>query len=138
MSDIIKVAINCLKGDDTITGHTGKSRKFWVFQIRDNQIVEKSLLKLERNQTIHTVLHETGDYDNPIFKVNMIITSGIGQGAVNRLGQLGIRAVITPETSVDKAMELLLEGKLPVMAVAEHSCNHDHDHDHHHGHHHHH
>ncbi len=135
MSEIIKVAINCLKGDDTITGHTGKSRKFWVFQVKDNQILDKTLLKLERDETIHTVFHETGDYDNPIFDVNMIITAGIGEGAVNRFQQLGIRAVITPETSVDKAMELLLEGRLPAMAVARHSCNHDHDHEH--GHHHH-
>lgn len=135
MSKTIKVAINCLKGDDTITGHTGKSRKFWVFQVQDNQIIDKTLLKLERNQTIHTVFHETGNYDNPIFDVDMIITAGIGQGAVNRFQQLGIRVVITPETSVDKAMELLLEGKLPARAVEQHSCNHDHDHGDHHHHH---
>lgn len=125
MSKTIKVAINSLKGDDVISGHTGKSRKFWIFEIKDKQVVTKSLLELERDQTIHHVFHESNDYSSPIFDADFIITSGIGQGAINRFQERGILAAITSEVNVDRAIALLMKGELPIVAAQEgQSCSH--------------
>lgn len=135
MSKIIKIAVNSLKGDDTIGGHSGKCRKFWIFDVLDNKIIDKSLMNLERDQTLHHVFHESGNYNHPLFDVDILISGGIGAGAVNRLKSQNIQALITTETNADKAIALLIEGQLPIVANGhDGNCNHDHDHDHHHAH----
>jgi predicted Fe-Mo cluster-binding NifX family protein len=46
----IAVASQNRKG---ITGHTGRCRKFWIFQIGNAAIAAKELLELPKEQSLH-------------------------------------------------------------------------------------
>ena len=142
MSQIVKIAVNSLKGDDLIGGHTGKARKFWIYTITDDVITNKELLQLLPEKTIHNLLHGMPDPNHPLHEVDAVICGGIGAGAVRKLNNIGIEVFITTEENVNKAIDMLIDGTLPVVGSEQgHGCDcggHDHDHNHEHEHHHHH
>jgi predicted Fe-Mo cluster-binding NifX family protein len=114
----------------TITGHAGKCRKFWIYQIEGDQVVGKTLLELPIEQSFHESPH---DAPHPLDGVNALICGGIGQGLQSRLKQKAIQAVATPETDIERAVAAWLSGNLvalPPDAGHEHGHGHEHAHDH--------
>jgi predicted Fe-Mo cluster-binding NifX family protein len=120
----MKIAVTS-QNRKTITGHAGKCRKFWVYEIKDHQVVGKSLLELPLEQSFHESPQEAL---HPLDNVQVLISGGMGQGLQNRLKRKGIEALSTPETDPDRAVSAWLAGTLEP-APAE---PHDHDHRHHH------
>jgi predicted Fe-Mo cluster-binding NifX family protein len=117
----------------TITEHTGRCRRFWLYTIENDEIVDKKLLELAPDQ----IFHGRSLYaPHPLDGTDVLINGGMGDGMVRRLAVKGIQGVITSETDPDAAVAAYLDGSLPTMAP--HSHDDDHDHDHHHDHHHHH
>jgi predicted Fe-Mo cluster-binding NifX family protein len=111
----------------TVTGHAGKCRKFWIYQINGKEIVSRELLELPIEQSFH---ESDPAQPHPLDGINVLICGGMGQGLQHRLKQKGILGVATSETDLERAVAGWLDGTLPEAAPEEH----DHAHDHHHGH----
>jgi predicted Fe-Mo cluster-binding NifX family protein len=107
----------------TITGHAGKCRKFWIFDIEGKQITARNLLELPIEQSFHESSHEQ---PHPLDDVNVLICGGMGQGMQNRLKQKNILAVATSESDPETAVAAWLAGSLVEIDPEAH----DHDHDH--------
>jgi len=109
-----------------ITGHAGKCRKFWIYDVVEGlpgEIKGKELLELPKEQS----LHEHRGPNHPVLDaVQVLISGGMGQGMQRRLTGYGIRGIITQETDPDTAIRAFLEGSLTEEASG---CS-DHDHEH--------
>lgn len=116
----------------TVTGHAGKCRKFWIYQIAGKVIVSRELLELPIEQSFH---ESDPAQAHPLDGVNVLICGGMGQGLQNRLKQKGILAFATSETDLERAVAGWLDGTLAEAEPEDHA--HGHEHTHHHGHSHH-
>jgi predicted Fe-Mo cluster-binding NifX family protein len=115
----------------TVTGHAGKCRKFWIYEMEGREVRSKNLLELPIEQSFH---ESHGDAPHPLDGVNVLITGGMGTGLQQRLKQKGILAVATAETDPDRAVAAWLDGSLIELPPdAHHGHGHGHDHGHSHG-----
>lgn len=128
----MKIAI-ASQNRKTVTGHAGKCRKFWVYDIAGSEIRSKELLELPIEQSFHESDHAA---PHPLDGVNVLIAGGMGMGLQNRLKQKGILAVSTAETDPDRAVAAWLDGSLIELPPEAHEHEHEHEHGHGHGHHH--
>lgn len=125
----MKIAI-ASQNRKTVTGHAGKCRKFWLYDVEGSEVRGKNLLELPIEQSFHESNHAA---PHPLDGVNVLIAGGMGMGLQNRLKQKGILAVSTAETDPDRAVAAWLAGSLIELPPEAHE--HDHEHEHGHGHH---
>lgn len=93
----------------SITSHAGRCRRFWVYEVEDQQVQSKELLELAKEESFF----ETGPQEpHPLDDADVFITQGMGEGLVRRLHAHGTRSYVTSETDPDTAVEKLLEGTL--------------------------
>ena len=107
-----------------ITGHAGKTSRFLVYTLDNNQkVVSKETVELDKKDILHIRFHESADpyAAHPIFEVDYLITGGAGQGFVSRLAGQSVQVLITPVKDPDDALELFLENNLPVHSPHNHS-----------------
>ncbi len=124
----IKIAVTS-QNRKTITGHAGKCRKFWVYEVAGREVKTKNLLELPIEQSFHESNHAA---PHPLDGVNVLICGGLGSGLQNRLKQKGILAVATAETDPDQAVDAWLAGSLIELAPDAHD-GHEHGRGHGHG-----
>ena len=93
----------------TITGHAGKCRNFWIYEIDDKTILEKSLLELTLDQSLHA---SQGAGPHPLDGIDVVISGGAGHGLIRRLNNMGIQGLVTLETEPDSAVADFLNGTL--------------------------
>ncbi len=124
----MKIAITS-QNRKTITGHAGKCRKFWIYEVENNQVLGRNLLELPMEQSFHESNHNA---PHPLDDMNVLICGGMGPGLRYRLKQKGIEAHATPETDPDRAVAAWLEGRLEELPP---EAGHDHHPDHHPDHH---
>ena len=106
-----------------ITDHTGRCRKFWIYEIENGTTVTKELLELAKEQSFHdSSPHEP----SPLDDVQVLIAGGMGDGLVRRLENRAIEALITTETDPDKAVADYLNGTLLTKAAETHAHSHKH------------
>ena len=106
-----------------ITDHTGRCRKFWIYEIEGGMIANKELLELPKEQSFH----DSSPRDSsPLGDVQVLIAGGMGTGLLRRLENMGIEALITAETNPDKAVEDYLQGNLITKAAEPHEHGHKH------------
>jgi len=112
-----------------ITGHTGRCRKFWIYDITvDGDIAGKQLLELAKSQSFH---ESPPRAPHPLDDAQVLISGGMGKGMLRRLAAKGIEAVITRDTAPDAAVAALLDGSLQCIAPeAAHHHSHAHGHGH--------
>ena len=112
-----------------VTGHAGKCRKFWIYDIEAKSVKDKQLLELPREQSFHEF---RGAKPHPLTGVRVLITGGMGEGLARQLASMGIEGLVTTETDPDHAVAAYLQGSLPPGSTEAHS-GHDHPdgHDHH-------
>lgn len=108
-----------------ITGHTGRCRKFWVYQIENGVITGKELLELPKEQSFHD---SSPLEPSPLDSVQVLIVGGMGSGLVRRLEQRNIQALITKETNPDQAVQDFLNGTLKIEPAEPHEHGHQHQH----------
>ncbi|MDD4880946.1 MAG: NifB/NifX family molybdenum-iron cluster-binding protein [Gallionellaceae bacterium] len=121
----MKIAVSS-QNRKTVTGHAGKCRKFWIFEVLDCEVTDKQLLELPIEETFHES-HGAGPH--PLDGINVLITGSMGEGMQGRLKQMGIVAVATAETDPDRAVAAWLDGTLEELPPG--AAGHDHDHHHH-------
>ena len=106
-----------------ITGHTGRCRKFWIYQIENDVIATKELLELPKEQSFH----ESSPLEpSPLDHVQVLIAGGMGSGLVRRLQEKNIQALITKETNPDQAVNDFLNGTLKTEPPEPHEHGHKH------------
>lgn len=109
-----------------ITEHAGRCRKFWLFTTQDGAIIERELLELPKEQSLHeSSAHEP----HPLDDVDVFITAEMGSGMVRRLQRKGIKGLITKETDPETAVLLYLTGQLQAEGLSPHD-GHCQDHPH--------
>jgi predicted Fe-Mo cluster-binding NifX family protein len=92
-----------------ITGHTGRCRKFLVYQVDNGTILSKDLLELPDELSIHK---SSPNEPHPLDEMAVLITGGMGQGLARRLANKGIMSVITTRKDPDSAVMDYLSGRL--------------------------
>jgi predicted Fe-Mo cluster-binding NifX family protein len=110
-----------------ITGHTGRCRKFWIYEIaNDTGIAGKQLLELAKSRS----LHESPPHaPHPLDDVQVLISGGMGKGMLRRLAAMGIEALVTRQTDPDASVAAWLDGSLesiPPEAGHHHGDTHGH------------
>jgi predicted Fe-Mo cluster-binding NifX family protein len=106
-----------------ITDHTGRCRKFWIYEVDEGAVSGKELLELPKEQSFHdTSPHEP----SPLGDVQVLIAGGMGTGLVRRLETMGIEPLITTETDPDKAVADYLAGSLSTRSAEPHEHGHKH------------
>ena len=92
----------------TITGHAGKTRRFFVYQVEQGQ----KLKELERIDLPKEMsMHENGTEKHPIDDLDVLITAGCGEGFERKMLARNITLVKTSETDPLVAVKALIEGK---------------------------
>lgn len=122
----MKIAI-ASQNRKTITGHAGKCRRFWIYEVVDGQPVGRSMLELGIEQTFHES-HGAGAH--PLAGVDTLICGGMGSGLQRRLAGMGIRGLVTSEADPDSAVRALLAGTLPLLSPEDHDHHGHGPHDH--------
>jgi len=121
----MKIAVTS-QNRKTVTGHAGKCRKFWIYEVQGGVVKTKNLLELPIEQSFH---ESHGNAPHPLDDVDVLIAGGMGQGLQDRLKQKGILAVATAETDLERAVAAWLDGSLVELPPGEHD-GHDHGHVH--------
>ena len=116
----------------TIFEHAGRCRNFLIYTIEDGQITNKKLLELTQEETLHNVLHNPNE-SSVLFDVDIILTRGIGNGAIQKLAKHNVACYKIEETDPVAAIEKLINGTLEAIAPVSHensgcNCNHEHSH----------
>jgi predicted Fe-Mo cluster-binding NifX family protein len=126
----MKIAV-CSQNRKEVTGHAGKCRKFWIYEIENNRVGKKELLELPREQSLHELANSPVNdptFVHPAYAADVLISGGMGFGLVNRLQMTNTRGIITSEKDPDKAVELFLNDQLPTEAPHRHGHGHGHHH----------
>ena len=117
----MKIAVTS-QNRKSITEHAGRCRKFWIFTTENNQIINRELLELPKEQAFHdSSPHES----HPLDDIDILITGGMGQGLVMRLEQKGIQGLVTKETQPEKAVLDFLNDSLEVEQSNPHQHGHN-------------
>lgn len=118
----MKIAVTS-QNRKTITGHAGKCRKFWIYDVEGKTVKGRTLMELPIEQSFH---ESHGDNAHPLDGIAALITGGMGSGLLARLKQKGIEGLVTPETDPDRAVTDFLDGRLETSAADVHSHGHAH------------
>ena len=118
----IKIAVSS-QNKKTISAHAGACRNYYIYEIENDKIVNKSLLELAKNETLKYTFHEdeSENPQNKLFEVNIILTGGIGAGATAKLALRDIKAYVIEEENPDTAVALIIKGELQAVIPAEHA-----------------
>ncbi|RKZ77882.1 MAG: nitrogen fixation protein [Candidatus Parabeggiatoa sp. nov. 1] len=117
----MKIAITS-QNKREITGHAGKCRKFWIYEVSDGKVGERNLLELPKEQSFH---ESSANGAHPLDDINVLISGGMGMGMIRRLEMKGIEGIITSETEPDKAVTSYLAGTLERLVPQPHHHGHD-------------
>ena len=100
----MKIAVTVENG--MIFQHFGKSSAFEVYEVKENQVISKTLVSAGQNQHSALVgqLKEMG--------IDLLICGGIGGGAKDALNQAGIGFVSGASGEANAAVEAYLAGTL--------------------------
>ena len=101
----------------TVTSHAGKTRRFLVYLVQDDGSVrEVERLDLPMGQSLHD---HHGD-DHPLYRVDVVVTGGCGEGFVRRMSAHGVRVVATAEPDPRAAAQAVAAG-LPLSPALPHA-----------------
>ena len=107
-SDVLRIAVTS-QNRKTVTEHAGKCRKFWVYEVINGQVNNKTLLELPIEQSLH---ESQPGQTHPLDTLNVLISGSMGSGLKERLLQRGIHGIVTQETDPDTAVASLLSGAM--------------------------
>jgi predicted Fe-Mo cluster-binding NifX family protein len=126
----MKIAVTSQNRRD-ITEHAGRCRNFWVFDVDDGIILDRSLLELPKEASFHDAAPHA---PHPLDGIEVLIAGGMGDGLKARLARRGIKALVTTEIQPERAVQAWLEGRLPLGEPRPHEHGANHAHEHHHDH----
>jgi predicted Fe-Mo cluster-binding NifX family protein len=101
----MKIAITS-QNRRTVTAHAGRCRRFWVYQIEDGGIQGRELLELDKTATLHEL---APGVPQALLGVDVLLSSGMCDNLVARLGRHGISAYQTSCEQPEQALQHYLE-----------------------------
>lgn len=132
----MKVAVATDDGK-VISSHFGRTKGFAIFDVDESGSIEMTYV--ENNFTNHALgfIHQDDSSHNKkherilraLIGCNIVISNGMGRKIYEDLMNAGIRPLITDETSVEHAMNLLLNNQLedhPEKGCSHHEHKHNH------------
>lgn len=122
----MKIAISS-QNRRTITGHAGKCRNFWMYDVEAGRVASKTLVELAIDESFHASHQRIAA---PLAGINVLITGGMGNGLYQRLRQQKILAIVTAEEDPDAAMAAYLANSLERISVVHSQYCHEHGHEH--------
>ncbi len=128
-----KIAITTNKNGDKVAEHAGHVVYFKFYTIDEEKgLIDSKLVKIDKDFTLHNLLHGANidPKDHEVLQSQIILTGGIGMGAINKLANMGIRTYMIEETNPDIAVQKLIDGNLK--AIDPSTFKHDHHHNHNH------
>ncbi len=120
----MKIAVTSSYADNNVFGHFGKCEVFKVYEIADGKVASK--ISVPTNGQGHSQL--TGFLKG--IGADVVICSGMGQGAYSMLTEGGLKVVRGAKGDIDEAVNAYLNGSLTDNTAAVCSHHHDHDHSH--------
>lgn len=123
----MKIAVTC--SDGVVSGHFGHCEEFQIFETDGSKILhsESFANTSGRGCAVAESLDQMG--------INVVLAGGMGAGAVNRLLQYGIQAVIGVTGDAQEAVLSYLRGELQLTGSLCEEHHSEHGHCHCHGHH---
>lgn len=76
----------------SVTNHAGRCRRFWIFDIVNNQVLAKTLLELNKGDALHDV---APDIPEALRSIDLFVTAGLCDNMKRRLERSGIEAKAT-------------------------------------------
>ena len=118
----MKIAVSC--SGAKIWSHSGHCENFMIYETEDKQIIKE--------ESVPNPGHKPGFLPNFLadMGVNVIISGGMGGGAVDVFNERGVEVVLGAQGDAKAAVEAYLRGELESTG----SICHEHDHGHEHGH----
>ncbi len=107
-----------------VTGHAGRCRKFWIYDIEQGHIESRQLLELSKEQALHG--YPPGA-PHPLGNVQVLITGGHGHGLQERLAAMGVAGFVTSLHDPEQAVAAYLAGQLKAEPGDTHEHHHDHE-----------
>ncbi|GBE09473.1 dinitrogenase iron-molybdenum cofactor [bacterium BMS3Abin12] len=102
-----------------VTDHTGRCRRFWVYEIEHGRIVRKDLRELP----ISGSLHETpAGAPHALDDADVLIAGGMGMGVRRKLDARGITGVVTAGADPDAAVAAYLAGTPTLTSTVDRGC----------------
>ncbi len=129
-----KIAVTTNKNGDKLAEHAGHGVYFKIYEVdQEAGLTGSKVIKIDKEHTLHNLLHnpQTNPAEHEVLTSQILLTGGIGMGAISKLAQMGVRAYIVEEKNPDEAVQKLIEGNL--RAVDPNAYQHTHHHDHEHG-----
>jgi len=118
----MKIAITS-QNKREITEHAGKCRKFWIYEVTDNNIEQKTLLELPKELSFH---ESSPNEPHPLDDVQVLITASMGMGLIRRLEMKNIKGIVTSEKVPDQAVTAYLADTLEQLVPHAHHHGHQH------------
>jgi len=87
----MKIAV-CSQNCRTVTGHAGKCRRFRIFHVDGQQVTEADPVELPLDGTFRVTAGEAG---HPLYAMDALITTGMGEGLACRLRAQRVRPFVT-------------------------------------------
>lgn len=115
---MMKIAV--ASNGETVSGHFGHCGSFNIFEVNNNEIVKE--------ETVTNPGHKPGFLPNFLndLGVNVIISGGMGQGAINIFNEKEIEVITGASGNVRTAVNSYLRGELKTTGSV---CNEHHFHD---------
>lgn len=108
--------------DNQIDGHFGHAENFRIYEISDNKITGSIDVQSSGCGCKSSIAGVLGTHG-----VTIMLVGGIGEGAINVLGNVGIQAIRGCSGNAEEAVKQYLAGRLTDNGS---TC---HEHEHHHG-----
>lgn len=93
----------------TLTAHAGKCCHFFVHDSATPGSLQTVLLS-----PAQSLRQWDGRGGHPLAGVDVVIGATVGQGVVEKLARLGVRALATPERDLQRVIAGLADGSLPL------------------------
>ena len=112
----MKIAVSC--NGSKIWAHFGHCENFMIYDVQDNKIVS--------SENVPNPGHKPGFLPNFLADrgVNVIISGGMGGGAVDIFNERGVEVVVGAEGDAEEAVKKYLRGELKSTGKF---CDHHHD-----------
>lgn len=106
----------------TITNHAGKARRFIIYNVSDDGIIEE----VERlNLPMEMAFHNFQGTEHPLDGVDVLISDSFGQGFMNKMARRGIKASLAKDSDIKTSIEYFLKFGSILPEVACHSHSHE-------------
>ena len=98
-----------------LSGHAGRCTRFLLYRIDNKEILSKELIEFGEDATFHWIFHNNSlpFADHPLHDVDVIISTSMGPGFVQKMRMQGIEALQTAsKEAADIVIENYLNGRL--------------------------